>query len=236
MTSPGVYVEQPAKQEPGDSDRTITVVIVDDHALVRAGVRELVESEPGLCVVGEAEDTASAIAVLVTRRPDVALVDLEVPGGGGLAILQAMAELVPTIRCLVVSAYSDYAHIAAALDASAAGYLLKTASRAELVEAIVAVSNGTTVLDREVARRFQRRWRDEHEPAVSLTPREIDVLSLVVRGASNKEVAAELGLSLRTVEGYMSNVLAKLGASSRTEAALWAIEHGVAAGRPALGC
>ncbi len=228
----GEHDPQPARPHAGEHDRTITVGIVDDHALVRAGLRELIESEPRLQVVGEADDTGSAVEMLLALRPDVALVDLEVPGGGGLAVLQEAAARVPATRCLVVSAYSDYAHISAALDASAAGYLLKTANRTELAEAIVAVANGTTVLDRDVARRLQRRWRDDHEPVVALTPREADVLSLVARGAANKEIATELGLSLRTVEGYMSNVLAKLGASSRTEAALWAHEHGVVGGQP----
>ena len=218
--------------EPDDHAHSITVGIVDDHALVRAGLRELVESEPRLRVVGEADDTESAIAMLTTCRPQVALVDLELPGGGGIAVLQAAAERVPDTRCLVVSAYSDYAYISAALDAAAAGYLLKTANRTELAEAIVAVSKGTTVLDREVAQRLQRRWRDEREPTVSLTPREVEVLSLIARGSANKEIAAELGLGIRTVEGYVSNVLAKLGASSRTEAALWAHEHRIVGGGP----
>jgi DNA-binding NarL/FixJ family response regulator len=152
----------------------------------------------------------------------------------GIAVLRAAAERVPGTRCLVVSAYSDYAYISAALDASAAGYLLKTANRTELAEAIVTVSKGTTVLDREVAQRLQRRWRDDREPAISLTPREIEVLSLVARGAANKEIAAELGLGIRTVEGYVSNILAKLGASSRTEAALRAHEQRIVGNGPRL--
>ena len=217
-----------------DDQPTITVGIVEDHALVRAGLRELVESERRLRVIGEADDTDSAIEMLATLQPQVALVDLELPGDGGIAVLQAAAERAPTTRCLVVSAYSDYAYIAAALDASAAGYLLKTANRTELAEAIVTVSKGTTVLDREVAQRLQRRWRDEREPVVSLTPREVEVLSLVARGAANKEIAAELGLGIRTVEGYVSNILAKLGASSRTEAALRAHEQRIVGNGPRL--
>lgn len=216
--------------EPDDHAHSITVGIVDDHALVRAGLRELVESEPRLRVVGEADDTESAIAMLTTCRPQVALVDLELPGGGGIAVLQAAAQRVPETRCLVVSAYDDYAYISAALDAAAAGYLLKTADRAELAQAIVAVTKGTTVLDREVARRLHRRWRGEQEPEVALSPRETDVLALIARGAPNKKIAGELGLGIRTVEGYVSNILAKLHLSSRTEAALWAREHRVGAG------
>jgi DNA-binding NarL/FixJ family response regulator len=218
--------------EPDDPVHSITVGIVDDHALVRAGLRELVESEPRLCVVGEADDTGSAIEMLTTFRPHVALVDLELPGGGGIAVLNAVAERVPETRCLVVSAYSDYAYISAALSASAAGYLLKTANRTKLAEAIMAVSKGTTVLDHEVAQRLQRRWRDEREPTVSLTPREVEVLTLIARGSANKEIASELGLGIRTIEGYVSNMLAKLGASSRTEAALWAYEHHIVGGGP----
>ncbi len=209
---------------------SVTVAIIDDHALVRAGLRELIEAEAGLSVVGEADDTEGAIAMLVARHPQVALVDLELPGGGGIAVLQAAAQRVPETRCLVVSAYDDYAYISAALDAAAAGYLLKTADRAELVEAIVAVAKGTTVLDREVARRLHRRWRGEQEPEIALSPRETDVLALIARGAPNKKIAAELGLGIRTVEGYVSNILAKLHVSSRTEAALWAHEHRVGAG------
>ena len=209
----------------GEAVPTISVAIIDDHALVRAGLRELVESEPQMTVVGEAEDTQGAIAMLVERRPHVALVDLELPGGGGIAVIEGARHQAPATRCIVVSAYDDYAYITAALDAGAAGYLLKTANRTELTEAIVAVFKGTTVLDREVAQRLQRRWRGGREPAVMLTPREIEVLALIARGAPNKKIAAELGLGIRTIEGYVSNVLAKLGVTSRTEAALWAHEH-----------
>ena len=207
----------------------ISVVIIDDHDLLRAGLRELVESEQGMSVVGEAGDAQGGIDVILRQRPKVALVDLELPGGG-ISVLKAAAEKAPETRCLIVSAYVDYPYITAAVEAGAAGYLLKTADRSVLIEAIIAVSKGTTVLDQEVARRMQRRWRDHQETAVDLTPRELEVLVLLAGGAPNKKIAAELGLGVRTVEGYVSNLLAKLGVSTRTEAAHWAHERRIVGG------
>ncbi len=208
----------------------ITVVIVEDHGLVRAGMRELVDAEADMRVVGEAGDTDEGLELVTSRRPDVALVDLQIPGAGGVELLRAMSTAAPEVHALVVSAYDDYAYVTGALEAGAIGYLPKTATRVELLDAIRTVAKGTMVLGHEVARHLQRRWRDPGLPAVELTQRELDVLRLVAKGCANKEIARDLGLGLRTVEGYMSTVLAKLGVTSRTEAALWAVEHHIVAG------
>jgi len=208
--------------------RPIRVVLVEDHGLVRAGMRELMEAEEDMVVVGEAADTDSGVEEVRRSRPDVAVVDMQLPGGGGIELLKAIAESAPEVRSLVVSAYDDYAHVTGALEAGAAGYIPKTASRAELLDAIRTVAKGSMVLGPEAARHLQRRWRDPGLPAVELTERELDVLRLVAKGCANKDIARELGLGLRTVEGYVSNILAKLGVTSRTEAALWAMQHHIA--------
>ncbi len=210
----------------------IRVVVVEDHGLVRAGMNQLVDSEPDLTVVGEAGDTDEALAVLVEKQPDVALVDLQIPGAGGVELLRRLRERAPEVRALVVSAYDDYGYVTGALDAGAAGYLPKTASRSELLDGIRAVASGAMVLGKEVSRHLQRRWRDPGQPAVELTQRELDVLRLLAKGSSNKDIARDLGLGLRTVEGYVSNVFGKLGVVSRTEAALWAVAHHIVAGDP----
>ncbi len=212
-------------EEPEYVKRDIRVVVVEDHALVRAGMRKLVESFERVTVVGEASDTDQAIAVISELKPDVAIVDLQLPGEGGVAVLKEVAKSAPDTKNLVVTMYDDYAYIVAALEAGAHGYLLKTADRSELKNAILTVATGATVLDTEVAERMQRRWRDAKAPVVELTSRELDVLQAIAKGASNKQIAFQLGIGTRTVEGYVSSLLAKLGVRSRTEAALWAVDH-----------
>lgn len=206
----------------------IGVVVVDDHTLVREGACQLLDREPDIDVVGEAATGEDALVLLLRTRPDVAVIDINLPAMSGLQLARQVMSQLPDLAVLLVSAYDDYAYVAEALDLGVGGYLLKTASARELVDAVRAVADGVFVLDRAVSGRLARRWR--HAPtgasaAGALTPREADVLRLVARGQSNKQVAAELGLGLRTVEGYVSTVLSKLGVVSRTEAALYAVTH-----------
>lgn len=205
----------------------IRVVIVDDHALVAEGTRQLLEAEADLEVVGEARTGEEGLQLLDRLRPDVALVDVNLPGISGLELARQAASSAPEVVILIVSAYDDYAYVAQALEVGVAGYLLKTASSKELVDAVRAVAHGVFVLDKAVSLRLTRRGRHgEHDPT-ALTQREREVLTLLSRGRSNKQVAAELGLGLRTVEGYVSSVLGKLGVASRTEAVLFALGHGL---------
>lgn len=204
-------------------------MVVEDHALVREGTAELLERDPDLMVVGQAGSAEEGLALLGDLHPDVALVDVELPGLNGIALARAIAEQFPQTRVLILSAYDDYAYVIGALEVGVVGYLLKTASARELADAVRTAAGGALVLDQAISRRLTRRWRSgPGSSTAALTARETDVLRLLARGLPNKQIASELGLGLRTVESHVSNVLGKLGLSSRTEAALYAVSHHVA--------
>ncbi|MDA8296431.1 MAG: response regulator transcription factor [Actinomycetota bacterium] len=211
--------------------RAITVAIVDDHALFREGTVYVLEGEEGVEVVGEAGTGEDALELLERLRPDVAIVDINLPGMSGLQVARTLADAGSPVRVLIVSAYDDYAYVTEALEVGVAGYLLKTASGRELVDAVRAVADGVFVLDRAVSSRLARRNRvGAATSSDQLTPREVDVLALLAQGLSNKQIAQRLVLGLRTVESHVSNVLAKLGVTSRTEAVLYALEHHLVTG------
>jgi len=215
-------------EESGSERKAVRVVVVEDHALVREGTLRLLAQELDIEVVGEAGTAEEGLELLGRTRPDVALVDVDLPGASGLELARIAAARHPEVRILIVSAYGDYAYVAETLEVEAGGYMLKTASAKELVDAMRAVADGVFVLDHTVAGHLARRWRDgpPYPPdAGTLTPRETDVLSLLTRGFSNKDIAAELGIGLRTVEGHVSAMLAKLGVASRTEAVIYAVAH-----------
>ena len=213
------------------AERAVTVAIVDDHALFREGTVYVLEGEEGVEVVGEAGSGEEALELLDRLRPDVAIVDINLPGMSGLQVARTLAEAGSPVRVLIVSAYDDYAYVTEALEVGVAGYLLKTASGRELVDAVRAVADGVFVLDRAVSSRLARRNRvGAASSGDQLTPREADVLALLTQGLSNKQIAQRLVLGLRTVESHVSNVLAKLGVTSRTEAVLYALEHHLVAG------
>jgi DNA-binding NarL/FixJ family response regulator len=207
---------------PGD----ITIVVVEDHTLVREGTAELLERAPGLRVVGQAGSAEDAMGLLARTGPDVLVADVELPGMNGIDLARQVARAHPAVRVLILSAYDDYAYVIGALEAGVAGYLLKTASARELRDAVRTAASGALVLDRAISRRLTSRWRGgaSHE-AASLTDREADVLRLVAKGLSNRQIAGVLGLGVRTVESHVSSVLGKLGLASRTEAALYAVSH-----------
>ncbi|MHB1772527.1 MAG: response regulator [Acidimicrobiales bacterium] len=214
----------------------IRVVIVDDHALVAEGTRQLLETETDIKVVGEARTGEAGLSLLAELTPDVVLVDINLPGMSGLELARSAATVSANVAVLIVSAYDDYAYVVEALEIGVAGYLLKTASARELVDAVRAVADGVFVLDRTVSARLVRRRRSGSPAspgssgATDLTERETDVLRCLTRGRSNKQIAAELGLGLRTVESHVSNLLAKLGAASRTEAVAYALGHRLVTG------
>lgn len=204
---------------------SLGVVIVDDHVLVREGTVQLLGQVEGIDVVGQAGTGDEGLALIARVRPDVALVDVNLPGMSGLELARAVATTEPGVRVLILSAYDDYAYVTEALDIGVAGYLLKHASARELVDAVRTVASGLSVLDREISLRLARRSRAGPPPPGHLTPREFDVLALLARGRSNKQIALAIGLGTRTVESHVSAVLSKLGASSRTEAAAYALNH-----------
>ncbi len=206
----------------------IRVLVVDDHALVREGTVQLLAQEEEFSVVGQAGTGEEALTLLESLRPDVALVDVNLPGMSGLDLVREIAVRGVPVSVLIVSAYDDYAYITEALEIGVSGYLLKTASGRELVDAVRAVADGIFVLDRGVSSLLARRWRSgaaQRADGGALTARESDVLALLARGRSNRQIASELSLGLRTVEGHVSAVLAKLGAASRTEAVAFALRE-----------
>ena len=215
---PRTSTEPPAAPAGGSKVR---ILIVEDHALVREGTARLLEASPDMQVGGQCGTAEEGAELAAALSPDLVLVDVNLPGASGLSLARELSQRQPGVPVLVVSAYDDHAYVAEALEVGVGGYLLKTASGQELVEAVRLVAAGVFVLDGAVSSRFGRRrppsGRQVEGPG-SLTPREAEVLALVTEGRSNKQIAAELSLGLRTVESHVSNVLAKLGASSRTEA------------------
>jgi DNA-binding NarL/FixJ family response regulator len=204
----------------------ITILVADDHTLMREGTRQLLQHEPELRVVGEAENGEQAVVLAEQLLPDVVLLDMRLPVLNGIEATKRIVAANPSVRVLIVSAYDDEDYVMASLQAGASGYLLKTAPARELIDAIHSVHHGNTVLQSSVSRKLSQRLtsggaRAAH--ASDLTPRELEVLRLIAHGLPNKQIAAELGISLRTVEGHLNNIFGKLGVASRTEAIL----HGV---------
>jgi DNA-binding NarL/FixJ family response regulator len=200
----------------------ITVLIAEDHTLVREGTREILERAPGLSVVGEAERGDLALALLRRQEPDVALVDLRLPGMSGIETARRAAEAGLATRVVILSAFDDDEYVVAALDAGAAGYLTKTIPSAELVDAVRRARDGAVVLQPALAARLASRLRQRRP---RLSQREQEVLQLLARGLPNKVIARDLGISERTVENHLRHIFGKLGVSSRTEAVVHALSH-----------
>jgi len=202
-----------------------SVLLVEDHRIVREGTRQLLEQDPTVFVAGEASAGEEAVRLALELKPAVMLIDVQLGEMSGIDVIRTLTESVPEVRCVVLSAYDDYVYITEAFEAGAYGYLLKTVGAAELVAAVRAVAAGATVTDERTAKRLVERWRSKRPLVEQLTVRETEVLRLLGKGSSNREVAAALGVGVRTVEGYVSNVLAKCGVRSRTEAVLFALSH-----------
>jgi len=202
----------------------ITVLIVDDHAVVREGLRTFLELQEGIEVVGEAGDGEEAIASAEELRPDVVLMDLVMPRLDGARAMQALRVRVPSTRVIVLTSFSDDDRLLPAIQAGAAGYLLKDVEPQELARAVRAAHAGEALLDPAVAARVVAAVARPPgaDPDQSLTPREREVLELIGRGMPNKLIARELDVAEKTVKTHVSNVLAKLGVSDRTQAALYA--------------
>jgi len=208
----------------------IRVLIADDHAVVRQGLRTFLELQDEIDVVGEAADGEAAVAETERLRPDVALMDLVMPRLGGEEAIRRIAEVSPATRVVVLTSFAEDDKLFPAFRAGAAGYLLKDVQPRELVRAIRAVAAGGTSLHPTVAARLvaEVAGRAPPAPRASLTGRELEVLALIARGMANKLIALELGVAERTVKSHVSNILAKLGLSDRTQAALWAVRDGAA--------
>ena len=214
------------EDEPG---APISIVIADDHALVREGTRRLLDSENGLIVVGEAGDGASAVAEVERLKPDVVIMDIAMPGMNGIEATRQIKARQPQVAVLALTAHDDDQYILKLLDAGAAGFMLKDARGRELADAVRAVHRGETILSPAIAARAarlasERRAQTESRPPLS--DREMEVLREAARGLPNKDIARRLNLSVRTVHTHLGNIFSKLGVGSRTEAVLLALRSG----------
>jgi DNA-binding NarL/FixJ family response regulator len=213
-------------------DAPIRVVIVDDHPVFRDGMRSLLESIPEVTVAGEAATGQEAVDLAAGLRPDIVLMDIGLPQMNGIEATRAVLAACPTTRVLVLTMYEEPDSVFSALRAGARGYLLKDARSEEIVRAIKAVAGGGAIFGPAIAERlaaFFHRGGTARPPAAfsELTSRETEVLDLIARGMTNQEMAAHFGVSLKTVQNHVSNVLAKLHVVDRTQAALRAREAGL---------
>ncbi len=209
----------------------IRVLIADDHAIVREGLRSLLETESGMELAGEAVDGEEAVAHARAVRPDVILLDLMMPRLDGIAAIGEIKREQPDARILVLTSFAEDEKVFAAIKAGALGYLLKDSSPQELLQAIREVARGESSLHPTIARKVLRELsRPPELPATPepLTARELDVLRLVAQGLSNQEIAGRLALSERTARTHVSQILAKLQLANRTQAALYALREGLA--------
>jgi DNA-binding NarL/FixJ family response regulator len=216
---------------------TISLVLADDHAVVRAGTRQLLERQPDMQVVGEAADGEEAIRLARELKPDVVVMDVRMPRLSGVEATRRIKQELPRVAVLVLTAHDDDEYVFALLQSGANGYLLKTAETDELVKAIRTVAAGQSTLDPTVAGKVVAQFasgrslpdllsgakKDEYD---GLTERELEILKLVGRGMTNKRIGRQLYISDRTVQAHLSNIFSKLGVESRTEAAMYAVRRG----------
>jgi DNA-binding NarL/FixJ family response regulator len=212
----------------------IRVLIVDDHAMVRRGMRDFLDLHDDLEVVGEAADGLAALEMAAALLPDVVVMDLMMPGMDGVAATAELKRRQPTVEVVAITSFVEEDRITAALEAGASGFLLKDAEADDLAGAIRSAHGGEVYLDPAVAGIVARRMRTGTEPRPGdgeaaalerLTARERDVLACLARGLSNRAIADELGMAERTARTHVSNILAKLDLASRTQAALFAVDH-----------
>ena len=211
------------------AEAPIRVLVADDHAVVREGLRTFLGLQDGIEVVGEAADGEQAVAEARRLAPDVVLMDLVMPGLDGVGAMRRLRESLPGARVIVLTSFGDDERLLPAIQAGAAGYLLKDAAPADLARAVRLAHRGEALLDPSVAARLvdalaQPRGAAATEP---LTPREREVLALVARGFANKRIARELGIAEKTVKTHVGHVLAKLGVADRTQAAVHAVRAGL---------
>jgi two-component system, NarL family, response regulator LiaR len=206
-------------------DDAIRVLVVDDHAVVREGLRTFLSLQDGIEVVGEAGDGREAIAAAQRLRPDVVLMDLVMPRVDGVQAMRELRDHVPGARVIVLTSFLEDDRLLPAIRAGAAGYLLKNVEPSELARAVRTADAGEALIDPAVAARLVDALASDHRPEQPLTAREQDVLDLLARGYANKRIARELGIAEKTVKTHVSHVLAKLGVSDRTQAALYATRN-----------
>jgi DNA-binding NarL/FixJ family response regulator len=200
----------------------ISVVLADDHAMVRLGLEQLLAGADGIQVVGSAADGAQAVAMVLELRPDVVLMDLQMPGVDGVAATRQIVASGAESQVVVLTSFSDSERIVAALDAGAIGYLLKDTEPEDLLEGVRAAARGESPLNPRAARQLLTARTSTPVLTVDLTPRELEVLGLVRQGLANKQIARRLGITERTVKAHLTSTFQRIGVSDRTQAALWA--------------
>lgn len=206
----------------------IQVLIADDHGVLRAGLRALLDAEPDLEVVGEAVDGDEALRLAERLRPDLVLLDISMPGPGGVEITRRLREALPQLRVLILTVHEDESLLREVIQAGAAGYITKRAIEPELINAIKAAWRGDLYVHPAMTRALleeEPSSENEDELVESLTPRETDVLRLIARGHTNRQAAEVLGISVRTVETHRANIMGKLGLRGRVELVRYAVEH-----------
>jgi NarL family two-component system response regulator LiaR len=208
------------------------IMIADDHAMLREGMRNLLENEKDFELVGEAADGEEAVSLAGKIKPDIIIMDIVMPKLNGIEATRQIKQVSPATALLILTAYSDIRYIIGLLEAGACGYLLKNSPGKDVIRAIRAVRSGESVLDSEVTRKLVQRLAslskspDERETVGQLTSREIEILKWAARGLSNKELSEKLFISLRTVKAHMTNIFNKLGCSSRTDAIIKGLKQG----------
>jgi DNA-binding NarL/FixJ family response regulator len=202
----------------------IRVMVVDDHAIVRQGISDVLGSDEDIEIVALAKSGEEAISLAAELHPDVALMDLSMPGVGGIEATRRTIEASPGVRVVMLTSFAEPQHVNAALDAGAVGYLLKDAEPDELVRGVKAASRGEAPFSPRAAGALLSR-RSERREIEDLTPREREVLDLVGQGLANKQISRRLGIKEKTVKAHLSNVFQRIGVSDRTSAALWAARH-----------
>ncbi len=203
----------------------LRVLLAEDHAVVREGTRQMLERDQDIVVVGEAADGVEVVALAASRSPDVILLDLSMPRMNGIEATRRIRAAQPATQVLILSAYDDEDYVVAAIEAGAAGYLLKTAHASEVIAAIRTVAGGHVVLDPKIARHVIGRRADPGD-AEQPTPREVEILRLAAHGLRTRDIAEELGVSTRTVEAHFTGIFNRLGVGSRTEAIVRAASRG----------
>jgi DNA-binding NarL/FixJ family response regulator len=211
--------------EGGTAARPIAVFLLDDHEVVRRGVRDMLEAEPDIKVVGEAGTASSALARIPALRPDVAVLDVRLPDGDGVTVCREIRSRMPEVACLMLTSFSDDDALFDAIMAGAAGFVLKQIRGTDLVGAVRTVAAGQSMLDPGAAARVMARLRDQRDkrdPLAALTPQERRILELIGEGLTNRQIGEHLFLAEKTVKNYVSALFAKLGMERRTQAAAYA--------------
>ncbi len=211
------------------SQTVIRVVLADDHVVVRAGIRKFLEQSPDIQVIGEASNGQEACALLEQLKPDVAVLDIQMPLMSGIEVTRWIRSQRLSIGILVLTAYDDEPYVQAVLQAGANGYVLKTAEPKEIVEGVRDVYHGKSVLDATLAQKLIAKLSGKSETAMiePLTDRELQILTLTAKGFTNKAIGVQLSISDRTVQNHLANVFQKLNAESRTEAVMRAVSLGL---------